>query len=123
MTLEIYATNLGDATLEGKALEPPSLLTDKESRHYSDFALQISESGVRSSIFMSLNSLESKTSPHSLHSTNSDSSSRPTICTRGCLQAGFLSGVGGAGDLDVIIREGSRQIRADGCVCREFPVF
>src|SRR5205085_5151972 len=34
---------------------------------------------------MSLNSLASKTSPHSLHSTNSLSSSRATTCTRGCL--------------------------------------
>src|SRR5215470_11660431 len=41
---------------------------------------------MRSSMAMSLNSLASKTSPHSLHSTNSLSSSRATICTRGCLQ-------------------------------------
>src|SRR5271170_2486428 len=34
---------------------------------------------------MSFNSLDSKTSPHSWHSTYSDSSSRETICTRGCL--------------------------------------
>ena len=38
-----------------------------------------------SSMAMSLNSLDSKTSPHSRHSTYSDSSSRLTICTRGCL--------------------------------------
>ncbi len=37
-------------------------------------------------MFMSLNSLDSKISPHSLHSTNSESASRLTICTRGCLQ-------------------------------------
>src|ERR1700747_1231417 len=34
---------------------------------------------------MSLNSLDSKTSPHSRHSQDSVSSSRLTICTRGCL--------------------------------------
>src|SRR5690348_15620115 len=35
---------------------------------------------------MSRNSLDSKISRHSRHSTNSASSSRETICTRGCLQ-------------------------------------
>jgi hypothetical protein len=35
---------------------------------------------------MSLNSSESKTSPHSRHSTNSMSSCRETMRTRGCLQ-------------------------------------
>lgn len=39
-----------------------------------------------SSISISLNSLDSNTSPHSLHSTYSESSSRDTICTCGCLQ-------------------------------------
>src|SRR4051794_40045885 len=43
------------------------------------------EETALSSIAMSLNSLESKTSPHSLHSTYSASSSRDTICTRRCL--------------------------------------
>jgi hypothetical protein len=48
---------------------------------------------------MSLNSLDSKMSPHSRHSTNSASSSRATICTRGCLHslAGTLSGDCGGG--------------------------
>ena len=53
--------------------------------------IQISASFVCSSMFMSLNSLDSKISPHSLHSTNSESSSRLTICTRGCLQGCFMS--------------------------------
>src|SRR2546423_11938992 len=44
-----------------------------------------------SSIAMSLNSLESKTSPHSWHSTNSASSSRATTRTRGCLQSFSIS--------------------------------
>lgn|SRR5580704_67339 len=47
--------------------------------------LDCSGGGVLSSIAMSLNSLDSKTSPHSRHSTYSESSSRLTICTRGCL--------------------------------------
>ena len=48
---------------------------------------------VFSSIPMSLNSLDSKISPHSRHSTNSSSSWRATICTRGCLHfsMSFLS--------------------------------
>src|ERR1039458_8652745 len=62
---------------------PPS----RRSPRSSD---QISLSWARSSIFMSLNSLDSKISPHSLHSTNSESSSRLTICTRGCLQVCFI---------------------------------
>src|SRR5205807_2188427 len=40
---------------------------------------------------MSLNSLESKTSPHSWHSTNSASSSRATTRTRGCRQSFCIS--------------------------------
>ena len=54
-----------------------------------------------SSMIMSLNSLDSKISPHSLHSTNSESSSRATICTRGCLHGAmslFFSGVGDGED-------------------------
>jgi hypothetical protein len=43
-----------------------------------------------SSILISLNSLDSKMSPHSLHSTYSESSSRETICTCGCLQSSRL---------------------------------
>ena len=61
---------------------------------------QASSSSLVSSIFMSLNSLDSKISPHSRHSTNSASSSRDTICTRGCLHAGMLllfSGTCGGG--------------------------
>jgi hypothetical protein len=57
-----------------------------------------------SSIAMSFNSLASKTSPHSWHSTYSDSSSRETICTRGCLHCSGLTFFGGDCDgwLDII---------------------
>src|SRR5712692_6811310 len=57
-----------------------------------------------SSIAMSFNSLDSKTSPHSWHSTYSDSSSRETICTRGCLHCSRLTLFGGDCDgwLDII---------------------
>ena len=48
-------------------------------------AAHCSSGSFFSSIAMSFNSLDSKTSPHSWHSTYSDSSSRETICTRGCL--------------------------------------
>src|SRR5581483_2824569 len=41
-------------------------------------------------MFMSLNSLDSKISPQRRHSTNSASSSRETICTRGCLHCSML---------------------------------
>ena len=51
-----------------------------------------------SSITMSLNSLDSKISPHSLHSTNSESSSRATIWTRGCLHGAILLFFSGSGD-------------------------
>src|SRR5205814_3925877 len=47
---------------------------------------QASGALVLSSMAISLNSLASKTSPHSLHSTTSESPSRATICTGGCLQ-------------------------------------
>src|ERR1700730_14044760 len=45
-------------------------------------------------MLMSSNSLDSKMSPHSRHSTNSASSSRLTICTRGCLQGCWLVPLG-----------------------------
>src|SRR6267154_4588583 len=51
-----------------------------------------------SSMIMSLNSLDSKISPHSLHSTNSESSSRATICTRGCLHGTMSLLFSGSGD-------------------------
>src|SRR5580692_5982464 len=41
---------------------------------------------------MSLNSAESKTSPHFWHSTNSASSSRATILTMGCLHLAVIGG-------------------------------
>src|SRR5580700_8101031 len=44
---------------------------------------------VFSSMLISLSSLDSKISRHSRHSTNSASSSRLTICTRGCLHGGL----------------------------------
>src|SRR5271154_3691398 len=47
--------------------------------------LHSSSGSFFSSMAMSFNSLDSKTSPHSWHSTYSASSSRETICTRGCL--------------------------------------
>jgi hypothetical protein len=55
-------------------------------------------------MLISLNSPDSKISPHSRHSTNSSSSSRATICTRGCLHAlGFLLPLGtGEGGMGVI---------------------
>src|SRR5437660_1086373 len=64
--------------------------------HTSD---QDSLGGVLSSMAMSFNSVASKISPHSMHSTNSASSSRATICTRGCLHASLLVlwGDGGVG--------------------------
>ena len=64
---------------------------------------QASVSGsTRSSMAMSLNSLDSKTSRHSRHSTYSASSSRETICTRGCRQGWFteLLGVGAFGEAE-----------------------
>src|SRR5262245_54159997 len=57
--------------------------------------IQASSGRMLSSIAMSLNSLESKTSPHSWHSTNSASSSRATTRTRGCRQSFFISVVSG----------------------------
>src|SRR2546423_759583 len=63
---------------------------------------------------MSLNSLESKTSPHSWHSTNSASSSRATTRTRGCLQTCsmlILWGGNLAGWIVLIIREISCPVR------------
>src|SRR5579864_7732877 len=66
-------------------------------------------------MFISLNSLDSKISPHSLHSTNSASSSRLTICTRGCLQGCFvLTFCGGAGNLGVIFQDCTSGTSAEG---------
>src|SRR5580698_2233072 len=94
----------------------------RRSRDWRDAKIQASSSGVCSSMFMSLNSLDSKISPHSLHSTNSDSSSRLTICTRGCLQGCFTSTVcGGRDDLEVIDPDGSpNELLAEGQVSPEF---
>src|SRR5215469_12512895 len=77
-------------------------------------ATQISCSFVCSSMFMSLNSLDSKISPHSLHSTNSESSSRLTICTRGCLQACFISTLLGEGCGVEVINPGGCPLTVDG---------
>src|SRR5579863_8301490 len=63
-------------------------------------------------MLISLSSLYSKISPHSRHSTNSASSSRLTIRTRGCLQGCFLSALcGGEGDFAVINPEVSSKSR------------
>src|SRR5258708_2618274 len=58
-------------------------------------------------MLISLNSLEAKTSPHSRHATNSASSSRATMRTRGCLHFGrsiFIAG--GWTGRDVVIDSG-----------------
>src|SRR5580704_5198793 len=74
-------------------------------------------------MFMSLNSLDSKISPHSLHSTNSASSSRLTICTRRCLQGCFGAALCGAeGDLDVINPHAPRM-KAGGQFLRLIPAI
>ncbi len=64
---------------------------------------------------MSLNSLDSKISPHSLHSTNSESASRLTICTRGCLQGCGGPALGRAeGGLTVINPEAPLHLTTEG---------
>src|ERR1700737_1775202 len=68
-------------------------------------------------MFMSLNSLDSKISPHSLHSTNSESSSRLTTCTRGCLHGCFMSRLWGEVDFEVINPEGLQTNHGGGDVC------
>src|SRR5216684_1028509 len=73
---------------------------------------------------MSLNSLDSKISPHSLHSTNSESSSRLTICTRGCLQGCFASRLWeGAVDFGVISTAGFQSNKSGGHFRRNFRYF
>src|ERR1039458_8693309 len=71
------------AILDGTSRNRPQRLLGSHPQRQK--RRQSSLSWVPSSIFMSLNSLDSNISPHSLHSTNSDSSSRLTICTRGQL--------------------------------------
>src|SRR5262249_8301561 len=70
----------------GRVPLPPSRLLCVR-RELASMAGQgyVSSVVILSSMAMSLNSLDSKTSPHSRHSTYSASSSRLTICTRGCL--------------------------------------
>ena len=63
----------------------------RDWRHSSLFTLHTSSGAFFSSIAMSFNSLDSKTSPHSWHSIYSESSSRETICTRGCLHCSGLT--------------------------------
>jgi hypothetical protein len=80
---------------------------------------QASSGLMFSSMAMSLNSLDSKTSPHSWHSTNSASSSRATTRTRGCLQD-FSIGIGSGGrfEIDGFWVEfifGPRRISARAC--------
>lgn len=77
-----------------------------------------------SSIIMSLNSLDSKISPHSLHSTYSESSSRDTICTRGCLHGGLGTFAeadgGGIGVINPVYERPAREGRAK---LRKLAVF
>jgi len=80
---------------------------------------QASSGLMFSSMAMSLNSLDSKTSPHSWHSTNSASSSRATTRTRGCLQD-FSIGIGSGGrfEIDGFCVEfifGPRRVSARAC--------
>ncbi len=58
--------------------------------NYSSVGVSARDSS--SSIAISINSAESKTSPHDWHSTNSASSSRATILTIGCLHLAFIGG-------------------------------
>lgn|SRR5438132_1216482 len=77
-----------------------------------------------SSIIMSLNSLDSKISPHSLHSTYSESSSRDTICTRGCLHGGLGSFAGAdGGEMGVINPVYERPAREGRAKLRKLAVF
>src|SRR5271154_85956 len=76
---------------------------------------------VLSSMLMSLSSLDSKTSRHSRHSTNSASSSRLTICTRGCLQGCLLAFWGCENGFEVINPEASPSMAHGGTDSREFP--
>src|SRR5271155_1768015 len=78
---------------------------------------------VLSSILMSLSSLDSKTSRHSRHSTNSASSSRLTICTRGCLQGCLLAFWGCENGFEVINPEASPSLNAEEPIRGNFPVF
>src|SRR4051812_23613150 len=84
----------------------------------------VSSRSLVSSIIMSLNSLDSKISPHSLHSTYSESSSRETICTRGCLHGGlgtFAAAEGGG--MGVINPVCERAVREDQAKLRKLAVF
>ena len=68
-----------------------------------------------SSMIMSLNSLDSNISPHSLHSTNSESSSRATIWTRGCLHGVMLLFLSGSSDgEDGVINPGAGSLSTAG---------
>src|SRR5882724_1455283 len=71
-----------------------------------------------SSMDMSLNSLDSKTSPHSWHSTNSASSSRATTRTRGCLHIfSMAAGSGGRFAIGGFWFEFIFGSRRSGCAC------
>jgi len=74
---------------------------------------------------MSFNSLDSKTSPHSWHSTYSDSSSRETICTRGCLHSSGLTFCWGDRDgwLGVINLSTAQFWRGNVAFCPELAIF
>jgi hypothetical protein len=75
-----------------------------------------------SSMLISFSSLDSKISRHSRHSTNSASSSRLTICTRGCLQGRLFALSGWVVDgFAVINPEASPSRNTGGIDSREFP--
>src|SRR5947207_15777434 len=76
-----------------------------------------------SSMAMSLNSLDSKISPHSRHSTNSVSSSRATICTRGCLHCGMLVLFSGNWDGGVGVIKSGHWVSHQAGIRRNLPVF
>src|ERR1035438_4719564 len=110
------------AILDGTSRNRPQRLLGSHPQRQK--RRQSSLSWVPSSIFMSLNSLDSNISPHSLHSTNSDSSSRLTICTRGCLQGCFASRLGEeAVDFALIDWESVHTNQGKTLSSSEFPVF
>jgi len=74
-----------------------------------------------SSMLMSLSSLDSKTSRHSRHSTNSASSSRLTICTRGCLQGCLAAFWGWENGFELINPDAPPLSIPEGTDSREFP--
>jgi hypothetical protein len=91
-------SSIGDGGRAYGSLTPFGILENAECCVLTAECLsQASSCWMFSSMAMSLNSLASKTSPHSRHSTNSASSSRATTRTRGWRQSfsvEFFSGDG-----------------------------